>query len=114
MLLGLMFRGVAFELRWRTRRWKRVWDYSFALGSLVATLMQGIALGGLVQGIHVVGRAYAGGWGDWLTPFSILTGVALVIGKAMLGAAWLIVKTEGEVTRRFDRLAHRLDRKSVI
>src|SRR3546814_13579956 len=98
MLLGLMFRGVAFELRWRTRRWKRVWDYSFALGSLVATLMQGIALGGLVQGIHVVGRAYAGGWLDWLTPFSILTVIALVIGHALSCAPWLIVKTDVSIT----------------
>src|SRR3546814_19190784 len=81
MLLGLIFRGVAFEFRWRTRRWKRVWDYSFALGSLVATLMQGIALGGLVQGIHVVGRAYAGGWWDWLTPFSIPRPEARSVGK---------------------------------
>ncbi|WP_341702462.1 cytochrome d ubiquinol oxidase subunit II [Ferrovibrio sp.] len=108
MLLGLVFRGVAFEFRWRTRRWKRVWDYSFALGSLLAALMQGIALGGLVQGIHVEGRAYAGGWWDWLTPFSLLTGVALVVGYALLGATWLIIKTDGAVQDRCYLLARRL------
>src|SRR3546814_16048600 len=93
---------------WASDLWKRVWDYSFALCSLVATLMQGIARGGLVQGIHVGGRAYAGGWWDWLTPFSILTGVALVIGYALLGATWLIVKTDGEIQDRCYLLAHRL------
>ncbi len=100
MLLGLIFRGVAFEFRWRTTRWKPVWDWSFALGSLVATLMQGITLGGLIQGIKVTDRAYAGGWWDWLTPFSLATGLALVIGYTLLGACWLIMKTEGEVQGR--------------
>lgn len=100
MLLGLIFRGVAFEFRWRTTRWKPVWDWSFALGSLVATLMQGITLGGLIQGIKVVDRAYAGGWWDWLTPFSLATGIALVIGYMLLGACWLIMKTEGEIQER--------------
>src|SRR6202008_2229074 len=74
MLLGLIFRGVAFEFRWRTVRAKRLWDWSFAIGSLMAALAQGIALGALVQGIPVAGRAYAGGWWDWLTWFSVLTG----------------------------------------
>src|SRR5262249_15115543 len=97
MLLGLIFRGVAFEFRWRTVRWKRVWDWSFALGSLAATFMQGIALGGLIQGIRVVDRAYAGGWRDWLTPFSILTGISLVVGYTLLGACWLVIKTEGSI-----------------
>ena len=76
MLLGLVFRGVAFEFRWKTRRWKPVWDIAFFGGSLVAALCQGIALGALVQGIEVADRAYAGGWWDWLTPFSVLTGRA--------------------------------------
>jgi cytochrome d ubiquinol oxidase subunit II len=86
MLLALMFRGVAFEYRWRTSRWKRVWDVAFFGGSLLAAFMQGIALGALVQGIKIEGRAYAGGWWDWLTPFSVLTGVAVVIGYTLLGA----------------------------
>jgi cytochrome bd ubiquinol oxidase subunit II len=98
MLIGLVFRGVAFEFRWRTTRTERNrWDIAFAGGSLLATLAQGIALGAILQGVHVEGRHYAGGWWDWLTPFSILTGFALVIGYALLGATWLVLKTEGEL-----------------
>lgn len=100
MLLGLVFRGVAFEFRWRTRRWKGVWDVAFAGGSALAALMQGIALGALVQGIEITGRAYSGGWWDWLTPFSLLAGVAVVVGYALLGATWLIMKTEGVLQER--------------
>ena len=98
MLIGLIFRGVAFEFRWRTTRSERNrWDVAFSGGSLLAGLAQGIALGAILQGIHVEGRQYAGGWWDWLTPFSILTGVSLVIGYALLGATWLVMKTEGQV-----------------
>ncbi len=100
MLLGLVFRGVAFEFRWRTRRAKFLWDWAFASGSFIATFAQGIALGALVQGIEVANRAYAGGWWDWLTPFSLLTGTALVIGYTLLGATWLNMKTDGNVQRR--------------
>ena len=100
MLLGLVFRGVAFEFRWRTTKERNKWDVAFFGGSLLATLAQGIALGAILQGIHVSGRQYAGGWWDWLTPFSILTGVALVIGYALLGATWLVMKTEGELRDR--------------
>jgi len=100
MLLGLVFRGVAFEFRWRTERGKFLWDWAFAGGSAVAALAQGIALGALVQGIPVANRAYAGGWWDWLTAFSLLTGVALVVGYALLGAGWLVMKTEGELQER--------------
>ena len=94
MLLALVFRGVAFEFRFRADTSAFLWDWAFFLGSLVAALAQGIMLGALVQGIKVSGRAYAGGWLDWLTPFSLLTGVALVCGFALLGATWLIYKTE--------------------
>ena len=76
-------------------RGKFLWDWAFAGGSIVAAFAQGIALGALVQGIPVADRAYAGGWWDWLTPFSLLTGVALVVGYALLGATWLILKTDG-------------------
>jgi cytochrome d ubiquinol oxidase subunit II len=96
----LVFRGVAFEFRWRTTKERNKWDIAFAGGSLLATLAQGVALGAILQGIHVSGRHYAGGWWDWLTPFSILTGVALVIGYALLGATWLVMKTEGELRDR--------------
>lgn len=105
MLLGLIFRGVAFEFRFRTRRWRAVWDWGFALGSTTAALMQGIALGALVQGIRIDGRQYAGGWWDWLTPFSILTGIAVVVGYALLGATWLNLKTSGDLQARARRLA---------
>ena len=96
MLIGLVFRGVAFEFRWRATPGKRnLWDIAFAGGSWLAALAQGIALGAILQGVHVEGRHYAGGWWDWLTPFSILTGVALAVGYALLGATWLVMKTEG-------------------
>jgi cytochrome d ubiquinol oxidase subunit II len=96
MLVGLVFRGVAFEFRWRTTQSERnLWDLAFTGGSLLATLAQGIALGAILQGVHVEGRHYAGGWWDWLTPFSIMTGLALVVGYALLGSTWLIMKTEG-------------------
>jgi cytochrome d ubiquinol oxidase subunit II len=94
MVLALIFRGVAFEFRWRDPRHRRYWDAAFIVGSIVATLAQGITLGGLLQGIAVNGRAYGGGWWDWLTPFSVAVGVALVCGYALLGATWLIMKSE--------------------
>lgn len=97
MLLALIFRGVAFEFRWRTVRAKHLWGIAFSGGSYLAAFTQGIALGALVQGIAVDNGAYAGGWWDWLTPFSLLTGVALVIGYGLLGATWLVMKTEGEL-----------------
>jgi cytochrome d ubiquinol oxidase subunit II len=100
-----VFRGVAFEFRWRTRRGKALWDVSFFGGSLAATFAQGVALGALVQGIAVEHRAYAGGNWDWLTPFSILAGAALVTGYALLGATWLVLKTEGYVRSRATALA---------
>ncbi|WP_102107316.1 cytochrome d ubiquinol oxidase subunit II [Oceaniglobus roseus] len=105
MLIGLIFRGVAFEYRWRTKRAKRFWDFAFFGGSTVAALGQGIALGALVQGIEVENRAYAGGNWDWLTPFSLLTGAAVVVGYALLGATWLLMKTEGPINDHNRRLA---------
>jgi cytochrome d ubiquinol oxidase subunit II len=105
MLLALIFRGVAFEFRHRTVRGRRFWDGAFAGGSMVAAFCQGIALGALVQGIHVEGRAYAGGWWDWLSPFSVMTGLALVAGYALLGVTWLIYKTEGTLQARCWRWA---------
>lgn len=104
MLLALVFRGVAFEFRWRAVE-KHTWDWAFASGSTLAAFAQGIALGALVQGIPVSDRAYAGGWWDWLTPFSLVTGVALVVGYALLGACWLILKTTGDVQSRAYRIA---------
>jgi cytochrome bd ubiquinol oxidase subunit II len=100
MLLGLVLRGVAFEFRWRTERGKILWDWAFTGGSVVAAFSQGVMLGALVQGIKVEGRGYSGGWYDWLTPFSVVTGSALVVGYALLGATWLIMKTDGYVQQR--------------
>ncbi|HRY23774.1 MAG: cytochrome d ubiquinol oxidase subunit II [Geminicoccaceae bacterium] len=105
MLLGLIFRGVAFEFVHRTRRMQGFWELGFWGGSLVAAIAQGMALGALVQGIAVEGRAYAGGSWDWLTPFSALTALALVVGYALLGATWLILKTEGATLARARRFA---------
>ncbi|MGY3605811.1 MULTISPECIES: cytochrome d ubiquinol oxidase subunit II [unclassified Bradyrhizobium] len=95
MLVGLIFRGVAFEFRWRTQRERNRWDSAFFGGSLVAALAQGVALGAILQGVHVEARQYAGGWWDWLTPFSVLTGISVLVGYALLGATWLVMKTEG-------------------
>jgi len=105
MLLGLVFRGVAFEFRWRDPGHRARWDAGFCIGSIVATFAQGITLGALLQGIKISGRAYAGGYWDWLTPFSVLTGACLVIGYALLGACWLIWKTSGPVQAEARRFA---------
>lgn len=100
MLLGLVFRGVAFEFRWRDPRHRAFWDTMFTSGSLVAALSQGVILGALLQGIRVEGRAYAGGWLDWLSLYSLLTGAGVVAGYALLGACWLAIKTEGRAEDR--------------
>ncbi|HEX6376277.1 MAG TPA: cytochrome d ubiquinol oxidase subunit II [Allosphingosinicella sp.] len=108
MLLGLVFRGVAFEFRWRDAGHRKWWDAGFFAGSLVATFAQGITLGALIQGISVSGRHYGGGWWDWLTPFSLLAGASLVVGYALLGAGWLIWKTSGPLQAQARRLARLL------
>jgi cytochrome d ubiquinol oxidase subunit II len=107
MLLGLVFRGVAFEARWRDPGHRRWWDLAFTTGSIVAAFAQGVTLGALLQGIAVEGRGYAGGWLDWLTPFSVLTGLSVVAGYALLGATWLIWKTDGGTQAHAFRLAGR-------
>jgi len=105
MLLGLVFRGVAFEFRWRDARHRPIWDIAFTLGSVVAALAQGMTLGAILQGIRVEGGAYAGGWLDWLSPFSLLTGVSVVVGYGLLGATWLVWKTDGAAQAHARRLA---------
>ena len=105
MLLALIFRGVAFEFRWRDPGHEWFWDISFAGGSLLAAFAQGVTLGALLQGVTVEGRAYAGGWWEWLSPFSLLTGASLVIGYALLGSTWLIMKTQGALQDRAFRYA---------
>ena len=96
MLTALIFRGITFELRFKAPAHARHrWDAAFHYGSLVATLAQGFVLGAFVQGFRVEGRFFVGGAFDWLTPFSALTAVSLVLGYGLLGATWLIMKTEG-------------------
>ncbi len=107
MLLGLIFRGVAFEFRWRDPRHERFWDFAFFAGSLVAALSQGMILGALLQGIAVDGRAYAGGWLDWLSPYSLLTGAGVVAGYALLGSTFLAMKVTGRAEDHAYRLATR-------
>lgn len=108
MVLGLVFRGVAFEARWRDPAHRPWWDAAFTAGSIIAAFAQGVTLGAVLQGIQVEDRAYAGGWLDWLTPFSLLCGASVVIGYALLGATWLIWKTEGVTQSHAFRLAPRL------
>ena len=105
MLLALVFRGVAFEFRWRDPAHRGFWDLAFTGGSLLAALSQGVVLGALLQGVAIEGRAYAGGWWDWLTPFSLFTGVSVAVGYALLGSTWLILKTEGPLQRQVSQLA---------
>ena len=107
MLLGLVFRGVAFEYRWRDPGHQKFWDMAFTGGSFVAALAQGMTLGALLQGIEVVERAYAGSWWDWLTPYTLLTGLGTVAGYALLGSTWLIWKLDGEEQVHARKLAVR-------
>jgi cytochrome d ubiquinol oxidase subunit II len=103
MVLALIFRGVAFEFRFRDAERKTFWDHGFCYGSAIATLAQGVVLGSFIQGFEVTGREFSGTSFDFLTPFSVLTGVALLAGYGLLGAGWLILKTEGalqETARR--------------
>src|SRR6201981_4087800 len=95
MLLALVFRGVAFEFRWIGVTSQRHWPFAFTAGSALAAFCQGLILGGLIQGIKVENGAFAGGAFDWATPFAVLCGLGLVAGYALLGAAWLLMKTEG-------------------
>jgi cytochrome bd ubiquinol oxidase subunit II len=114
MLLALILRGVAFEFRSLAQSpgGRRFWTFAFFGGSLTAAFAQGVALGALVQGIHIEYKdgawAYAGGWWDWLSGFSLLCGLALVTGYALLGATWLIWRTEGALQSRCRRYARPL------
>ena len=114
MLLGLVFRGVAFEFRWRDPAHRVYWDAAFTIGSLTAAIAQGVTLGAVLQGIRVADKAYAGGWLDWLSPFSLLTGASLVLGYALLGASWLIWKTEGAAQAHARRMAFVLGIATLI
>jgi cytochrome bd ubiquinol oxidase subunit II len=107
MLLALVFRGVAFEFRFRDAEHKTFWDHAFNYGSAIATFAQGIVLGSFIQGYEVTGRQFSGSSLAFLTPFSLMTGVALLFGYGLLGAGWLILKTEGDIqaaARRHGRI----------
>jgi cytochrome d ubiquinol oxidase subunit II len=108
MLVALIFRGVAFEFRFKAKRSRYLWNRSFFLGSLLATFAQGVVLGSFIQGIEVEGRNFVGGPLDWLTPFSLFCGLALVAGYALLGATWLIWRTVGILQDWCYRIARRL------
>jgi cytochrome d ubiquinol oxidase subunit II len=100
MLLALVFRGVAFEFRWLGVSSKPHWTFAFAAGSTLAAFCQGLILGGLIEGIKVENGSFAGGAFDWATPFAAVCGLGLVAGYALLGATWLILKTEGKIADR--------------
>jgi len=107
MLLALVFRGVAFEFRFRDAEHKTFWDQGFFYGSMIATVAQGMMLGAFIQGFKVEGRVFAGGPFDFLTPFSVLTGISLVFGYGLLGTGWLVLKTEDDIqaqARRYGRI----------
>jgi len=114
MLLGLVFRGVAFEYRWRDPAHEKFWDAAFFGGSLVAAMAQGMILGALLQGIEVEGRAYAGSWWDWLTPYTFLTGLGTVAGYALLGSTWLIWKLDGGVQAHARHVALRAALATIV
>ena len=101
MLMGLILRGVAFEFRLHGRRaGRRFWTAAFAGGSLVAALAQGCVLGGFIQGIKVADERFVGGPLDWATPYTLMVALGLVAGYVLLGAGWLVIKTEGPVRER--------------
>ncbi|MBJ7575720.1 cytochrome d ubiquinol oxidase subunit II [Luteimonas sp. MC1828] len=110
MLIALIFRGVAFEFRFKARRAKRFWGGAFAVGSMVAAFSQGVILGALVEGMPLEAGKYVGGIFDWFSPFSMLTGAAVLFGYALLGACWLILKTAG----RLQLVARTLARPLVL
>jgi len=107
MLLGLIFRGVAFEFRWRDPRHEAFWDFAFFAGSLIAAFSQGMILGAILQGIAVEGRSYAGGWLDWLSPYTLLTGAGVTVGYTLLGSTFLAMKLTGDAEAHAYRLAMR-------
>jgi cytochrome bd ubiquinol oxidase subunit II len=110
MLLSLIFRGLAFEFRYRDAEHRTFWDHGFAIGSALATFSQGLVLGAFIQGFDVEGRHFVGSSLDCFTPFSIVTGLALMAGYSLLGAAWLVIKTEGQL----QRWARTLGRRCLI
>ncbi len=110
MVMALVFRGVAFEFRFKAHRSRRLWSNAFAAGSILAAFSQGVILGALVKGLPIADGVYVGGAWGWFSPFSMLTGAALVFGYALLGSTWLILKTEGHA----QALARQLTRPLAV
>ncbi|WP_368301924.1 cytochrome d ubiquinol oxidase subunit II [Kluyvera sichuanensis] len=109
MLVGLIFRGVAFEFRFNaTPSHRPFWDKAFMGGSILATFCQGIVVGAVINGFEVTGRAYSGGAFDWFTPFTLFCGVGLTIAYALLGATWLVMKSEASLQQTMKRSARGL------
>ncbi|MGT8856460.1 cytochrome d ubiquinol oxidase subunit II [Enterobacter sp. 186315] len=109
MLIGLIFRGVAFEFRFKaTPAHRPFWDKAFIGGSILATFTQGVTVGAVLNGFSVTGRAYSGGPFDWLTPFSLFCGAGLVVAYALLGATWLVMKSENALQQRMRQVSKRL------
>lgn len=100
MLISLIFRGVAFEFRFKAEgKNRRYWDYSFHFGSLIAAFSQGVILGGIVQGIKTFGREFTGSPFDWISAFTLTCGISVVAGYTLLGSTWLFMKTEGSTQK---------------
>src|SRR5271170_437743 len=97
LLIGLIFRGIAFEFRGRAKQMLWLWDLGFWLGSVVVAFVQGAAVGAMLRGISVANGQFAGHAFDWVRPFPILTGIGMVFGYALLGACWLVFKSEGPI-----------------
>jgi cytochrome bd ubiquinol oxidase subunit II len=115
MLMALIFRGVAFEFRFRAHDAERhFWDKAFLCGSIAATFFQGVTLGAYLQGIKMVNQAYAGGPLDWISPFSLFTGLGLLVTYALLGSTWLIFKTTGELQAVCIRLSQRISAALLV
>ena len=104
MLAGLIFRGVAFEFRFKANTSRYLWNWAFAGGSTVAAFAQGVVVGAYIEGFETANGVYVGGALDWLTPFSVLTGLGLLAGYSLLGATWLVLKTEGYIQQWARRL----------
>ena len=104
MLVGLIFRGAAFELRAKATRTQHMWDLAFIGGSALAAFCQGIVLGSLLQGIKIENNQFAGGPFDWLSPFSLFCGIGVLVTYAALGCGWLILKVDGELQRKMRQL----------
>src|SRR5690625_7415318 len=97
MLIGLIFRGVAFEFRVKANQSRFLWNIAFTAGSFLAAFAQGAVVGTYIQGFDTLDRVFVGGAFDWLTPFTVLTGLGLVAGYAVCGGTWLVMRAEGEV-----------------